>query len=343
MTGVVDPESPLSVLDNGAWYTIDHPSAVGGVRRAASTTALHLGMSPSRAAEVSLVVTELATNQVRHAGSGSVLLRVRRTGLEAALEVLAVDAGPGMRDVAAAMLDGVSSGGTLGIGLGTLVRLTTAWDAWSAPGRGTAVAAVFAVSGPAPDPAVPTGITRAMTGQTVCGDGWAWREDDGTTTLMVSDGLGHGPLAAAASHAAVRAFHDGPGGTPRALLGRVHDALRGTRGAAVAIVQRSGDTLRHAGVGNVAGTLHGTRSRSLLSNPGIAGSHASTIQETSYPLGPDDVVTLSSDGLTDRVSMADYPGLATRTPLVVAGVLLRDFGVRRDDACLAVLPARGQP
>lgn len=341
MTGVVDPESPLSVLDNGAWYTIDHPSAVGGVRRAASSTALRLGMSDSRAAEIGLVVSELATNQVRHAGSGSVLLRVQRAGGDAALEILAVDGGPGMRDVAAAMRDGVSSRGTLGIGLGTLVRLPTAWDAWSAPGAGTVVSATFAASGGASPATVPTGVTRAMTGQTVCGDAWSSREDDGVTTLLVSDGLGHGPLAATASRSAVRAFLDGPAGSPRDILSRVHGALRGTRGAAVAVVQRTGDTLRHAGIGNVAGTLHGTRSRSLLSSPGIAGSHSSSVHETSYVLEPHDVVTLSSDGLTDRVSMAGYPGLATRTPLVIAGVLLRDFGLRRDDACIAVLPPRG--
>lgn len=146
-----------------------------------------------------------------------------------------------------------------------------------------------------------------------------------------------------ASRAAVRAFHDAPLARPRELVDQVHRALRGTRGAAVAIVQRRGDTLLHAGVGNVVGNLHGARSRSLLSNPGIAGSHVSALQETSYPLGPDDVVTLASDGLTDRIGMAPYPGLAGRSPLVVAGVLLRDFGVRRDDACVAVLPPRGTP
>ncbi|WP_418275682.1 ATP-binding SpoIIE family protein phosphatase [Isoptericola jiangsuensis] len=338
MTGVVDPEEPGRVLENGAWYTLDHPSAVGGVRRAAAVSALHLGFGESRAAEIGLVVSELATNQTRHAGGGSVLIRVQRSASAAALEVLAVDGGPGMRDVTAAMRDGVSSRGTLGIGLGTLPRLTTAWDAWSSPGLGTVVAASFSSPGGAPGLDRTTGITRAMTGQQVCGDAHAERDDDGVRTLMVADGLGHGPLAAAASQAAVRTFLDAPLDTPATILRHVHRALGGTRGAAVAIAQLRGSTLHHAGLGNIAGTLHGARSRSLLSQPGIAGSHAPSLQETALPVSPGDVVTLFSDGLTNRVDLGAYPGLATHVPLVVAGVLMRDLAVRPDDACVAVLP-----
>ncbi|OLT53168.1 hypothetical protein BJF88_13025 [Cellulosimicrobium sp. CUA-896] len=327
------------VVEDGTWFTVDHPSAVGGVRRAASAVALRLGFGEPRAAEVGLVVSELATNQCRHGGGGTVHVRVRRTGDEAVVEVLAVDRGPGMRDIGAAMRDGVSSGGTLGIGLGTLPRLASAWDAWTAPGRGTVVAAAFARHGVVAHLGAPTGLTRAMTGQSVCGDAFATRTDAGGTTLLVADGLGHGPLAAAASSAAVRAFLDAPASPPAALVQRVHAALGGTRGAAVAVAQPAGATLRYAGLGNIAGVLHGGRARGLVSHPGIAGSHGRALRETTYPLEAGDVVVMHSDGLTERWSLADYPGLASRSPLVVAGVLLRDHGVRRDDACVAVLPA----
>ncbi|WP_251149883.1 ATP-binding SpoIIE family protein phosphatase [Cellulosimicrobium sp. Marseille-Q4280] len=327
-----------TVVDEGAWHTVDHPSAVGGVRRAAGTAALRLGLGENRAAEVGLVVSELATNICRHAGSGSVLVRVRRTGGDAVLDVLAVDSGPGMRDITAAMRDGTSSRGTLGIGLGTLPRLATAWDAWTAPGRGTVVAAVFAAPGTSAGLREPSGITRPLTGQAVCGDAFALREDDGVTTLLVADGLGHGPLAATASGAAVRAFLDAPAGLPAALLQRVHGALGGTRGAAVAVARVEGPTLRYAGLGNISGSVYGGRTRGLVSHPGIAGSHGRALRETTYPIEPGDVVVMHSDGLTSRWSLADYPGLAARSPLVVAGVVLRDHAVRRDDSCVAVLP-----
>jgi hypothetical protein len=40
----------------------------------------------------------------------------------------------------------------------------------------------------------------------------------------------------------------------------------------------------------------------------------------------------------DRWDVADYPGLLRHSPQVIAATLLRDAGVRRDDAC--VLAAR---
>ena len=75
-----------------------------------------------------------------------------------------------------------------------------------------------------------------------------------------------------------------------------------------------------------------------MSHPGIAGTRGRPLRETTYPVEPGDVVVLHSDGLPARGSLADYPGLAVRSPLVVAGGLLRDHAVRRDDSCVAVLP-----
>jgi anti-sigma regulatory factor (Ser/Thr protein kinase) len=346
MTGSSGPTSSDAAvaLGAGVWHTVDHPSAIGAVRRATTAAAVSLGLGEVRAAEAGLVVSELASNQSRHAGSGSVLLRVRRWDGHAALEVLAVDSGPGMRDLAAAMRDGVSSRGTLGIGLGTLPRLTSTWDAWSASGQGTVVAATFASPGSRPDPGSGAGLTRPMTGQVVCGDAFAMRDDDGTTTVLVADGLGHGPLAAAASRAAVRVFLEAPATSPSGLLERIHAALGGTRGAAVAVARVEQGTLRYTGLGNIVGTVQGDgRTRSLVSQPGIAGTHARAVREATVPLDAGDLLVLHSDGLTDRMSLADYPGLAGRNPLVVAGVLMRDFAVRRDDACVVVVPVSGTP
>lgn len=50
---------------------------------------------------------------------------------------------------------------------------------------------------------------------------------------------------------------------------------------------------------------------------------------------------MHSDGVTDRWRLTDYPGLQRRSPQVIAATLLRDAGVRRDDAC--VLVARTRP
>jgi hypothetical protein len=50
------------------------------------------------------------------------------------------------------------------------------------------------------------------------------------------------------------------------------------------------------------------------------------------------LVVLHSDGLTERWTLDDYPGIATHAPVIIAATLLRDAARRRDDA--AVLVAR---
>jgi anti-sigma regulatory factor (Ser/Thr protein kinase) len=326
-------------VEDVTWLTVDHVSASGTARRAATALAARVGMPEDRVNEIALVVTELTANLVKHAGSGSLLLRLRHGAAGPVVEVVSVDAGPGIPDVAAAMQDGVSSAGTLGIGLGSVARLATAWDIWSRPGSGTVITASFGagrpgVPGPAP---VAVGITRPMAGQDVCGDAYAIREDDGVLTLLLADGLGHGPLAAVASTEAVRAFRAAPAGGPVPLLTAVHRALHGTRGAAVAVARVEADQVRYAGVGNIAGVVvDGTARRVMISHPGIVGAQARTIRETAYPLPRGAAVLMHSDGVTERQTLDGYPGLLTRSPLVTASVVLRDFGVRRDDASVVV-------
>lgn len=330
-----------ATVEDVAWITVDHVSAAGAARRAASALAERVGMGPDRVGEIGLAVTELTANLVKHAGSGAVLLRLRHAAAGPVVEVVTADSGPGIGDVEAAVVDGTSSAGTLGIGLGAVVRLASTWDAWSRPGRGTVLTATFAAEPGLPvPPRTAVGITRPMTGQEVCGDAYAIREDDGVRTLLLADGLGHGPLAAVASAEAVRAFRAAAPGGPVALLTAVHRALAGTRGAAAAVARLEGDQVRYAGVGNIAGVVDdGLTRRTMISHPGIVGAQARTIREAAYPLPRGAVVVMHSDGVTERQSLEPYPGLLGRSPLVTAAVLLRDFGVRRDDASVVVAQA----
>lgn len=72
--------------------------------------------------------------------------------------------------------------------------------------------------------------------------------------------------------------------------------------------------------------------------PGIAGHQRRQVREYDYPLVPGSVVLMHTDGVVDRWTAADYPGLLTRSPAVIAATVLRDAGTRRDDA--GVLVAR---
>src|SRR6185437_7223925 len=174
MTAWRELSSPATAEDV-AWLLQDELSSAGAARRAAEQLAQDIGLPPARVAEVGLAVTELATNVHLHGGGGAILLRSVRAGASAAVEVVAVDSGPGIADVGIARRDGHSTAGTLGIGLGMVTRLADRVDIASAPGRGTVLAARFeadrearptlaadAVGPPA------AGISRALSGEDVC-------------------------------------------------------------------------------------------------------------------------------------------------------------------------------
>jgi hypothetical protein len=251
--------------------------------------------------------------------------------------LVTIDAGPGLRDVSAAVRDGHSTAGTLGIGLGAIRRLADFSDLYSLAGRGTSLVARFRVSPPAPE-ARWAGLLRPITGETECGDAYGAVQAGGGVTGVLCDGLGHGPLAAAAAAEGVAAVLDDPAGEPAALLERVHRRMSGTRGGAVGVVRIDGQLARFAGLGNVAASIvsDGKR-RSMISIPGIAGQQARTIRQFEYETPPGSAVILHSDGISSRWEAAALPRIEARDPLLIAAVLLAVAGVHRDDAGILVL------
>ncbi|MDG4820703.1 ATP-binding protein/SpoIIE family protein phosphatase [Asanoa sp. WMMD1127] len=337
--GAVAVSRASGLVDGGLWFRLEESSAVSAVRRAAQELGAEVGLDEARVGTLAIVATELASNLVKHADEGRLLVRPARTGDVAGVELIAVDSGPGMSDLTRSARDGHSTAGTLGIGLGAIARQAGFLDMSSVEGRGTvAVAQVW--PGPAPTAASVAAVSRAMSGEEVCGDGYATRVVDGGLQVLVCDGLGHGPLAAVATAAAVQAFRTAPAGPPAAVVEHLHRGIAYTRGAAVAVAQVDDGQIRYAGLGNIAGfLLDDTSRRGLVSLPGIAGHQRRTVREFSYPASPGALLVMHSDGVVDRWSLDGYPGLRGRSPQVVAATVLRDAGTRRDDACVLVARA----
>jgi anti-sigma regulatory factor (Ser/Thr protein kinase) len=319
------------------WLRVEDASAVAACRKAVQIMAERLRFPAARIGQLALAVTEAASNLHKHAEQGSVLLCVNRDGPQPGIDLVTIDAGPGVRDVTAALRDGHSTAGTLGIGLGAIQRLADFADLYSRPGHGTSLVARFCASPPVSQPRW-AGLIRPITGETQCGDAYGVVLADDTVTAVLCDGLGHGPLAAAAAAAGVAAVLDDPAGEPAALLERVHRRMSGTRGGAVGVVQVGGQLARFAGLGNVAASIvsDGQR-RSMISIPGIAGVQARTIRQFEYDVPPGSAVILHSDGVSSRWEAAALPALEARDPLLIAAVLLSEAGVHRDDAGVLVL------
>jgi hypothetical protein len=158
---------------------------------------------------------------------------------------------------------------------------------------------------------------------------------------MVVDGLGHGVFAAEAAHEAERVLAQAKDISPEHLLQDVHDALRKTRGAAVAIakIQPAKGLLTFSGVGNVSASIVSSGlSRSMASHNGTVGHQVQRLQEFTYPWNADSILIMHSDGLATRWDLDRYPGIWSKHPSIVAAILHRDFCRGRDD--VTVLAAK---
>lgn len=319
-------------------------SQVAEARRAVTTLCASHGISEELRGQAALVVTEAASNVIKHGGGGELLAQVVGDGGRA-VEILALDKGRGMADVARCMEDGFSTAGTPGTGLGAIRRQSKRFDVYSQPGAGTAL---FAHLGPEiwPEPRAARfcGLSIAKPGESACGDAWTVATGAGKTLAMVADGLGHGPQAADASRAAVRALAEVGLQGPEAVLEAAHGRLRALRGAAVAVAELDFErrAVGFAGVGNISGVVVAPGHRqALFSHNGTVGHELRKLQRFDYRWPGEAVLVMASDGIATGWDLAKYPGLLARDPAVIAGVLYRDFRRTRDDA--TVLVVRGAP
>jgi serine/threonine-protein kinase RsbT len=86
--------------------------------------------------------SELARNMLRYADGGEVHLSLLSKGSSRGLCLNFIDRGPGITDIAQALMDGFTTGGGLGLGLGGAKRLVDEFDIQSEPGKGTKVSIV---------------------------------------------------------------------------------------------------------------------------------------------------------------------------------------------------------
>jgi anti-sigma regulatory factor (Ser/Thr protein kinase) len=322
---------------------VTEASQTGEARRQVARLAATLGFDDTEAGKVAIVVTEVASNLVKHARGGHLLVRPLGDKSDPGLEILALDSGPGIANVGASLRDGYSTTSTPGTGLGAVMRLAGQFDIHSQSGRGTAVLARLWAHEPKesrPRKLEIGGICVQYPGETHYGDAWAMCQDGPRSLILIVDGLGHGQPAADACREALRAFEANVTAPPHAILEAIHLALKSTRGAAAAVaeIELGRMQVRFAGVGNIAGVLLGSRDsdRHLVSHNGILGHEMRRIDEFTYPWRPEGLLVLHSDGLTSRWDLTPYAGLTERHPSLIAGILYRDVRRGRDDVTVVV-------
>lgn len=323
-------------------------SQVAEVRRLAMELGRAQDFGEADLGRAALVATEKCTNLVKYATGGTVTVsRFCDAGAQG-IQFVAADRGPGFHDFAAASRDGHSTGGSLGLGLGIILRSSDLFDVYTAVGQGSVFLSRVARERhlpPASSGALEIGARCApMRGETECGDGWSNAASGRWQRVCVIDGLGHGPLAASAAAQALAVFNAArESDVPSQIITRCHAALKSTRGAvmAIAAIDIEAGVLLFAGVGNIAAAIHsGAGTNHLLSTEGIVGYQMRVVRDVHQPWRPGDALVLSSDGLSTRWNMARYPDLLQRSPGLVASVLFRDLVRGNDDATVVVAKDR---
>lgn len=316
-------------------------SQVAQARRLIGDLAREIGFPRERIDKIALVVTELATNLVKHGGGGHIHAHQCDDAGGAGLEVLALDRGKGMVDVGRCMQDGYSTAGSPGNGLGAIARLADDVQVYSRSDLGCAIM-VRILQRPASNQhgALLGAVLAPYPGELVCGDNWSFMQSKAGPTIMLVDGSGHGVEAARAAKVATEIFASNAAESCETIVAVMHSALAATRGAVVGVarIDTAARVVRFVGIGNIAGRLIlAGELRHMVSHNGTVGHVAPRIREFTYKYAGNPLVILHSDGLTTRWSHAAYPGLAGQHPSLIAGVLLRDHRRGRDDASVVAM------
>lgn len=321
-------------------------SRVAEARRSATQAWLAQGFNEKDAGRVAIVATELATNLIKHADGGEIIISSFDDSEGRGLELMALDKGPGIVDLARALTDGHSTSGTAGTGLGAIRRTADVFAINSRVGRGTAVLARLkpdgqaAAQGECKREYLISGLCAPYPGETVCGDGWAVSPLPQTLGVLMADGSGHGPEARKAALRSVEIFKERSGRSVEHVASAIDRALGATRGAAIAVaeIDPGSEQVNFVGIGNVAAALVDQGAvRRMMSNNGTAGHVAPRIRAFHYPFRGAPTVILHSDGLSARWDLDEYPGLVSSHPSLIAGTLYRDFRRGRDDASIVVV------
>lgn len=327
----------MSTLDIG------HAGDVIAAQQAARDYAREIGFTDVECEQIALAVSELASNLVRHAHGGTLRLSALTEDDRRGILVETEDQGPGMVQTDRALVDGFSTAGGLGTGLGTVHRVMDALE-FSAPASGGLKVSCCRWTRPSTTELFPQRLvfgvaTRARRNDTHNGDAFVLRSWARGALVGVIDGLGHGPQAERAAHAA-RAYVEDHFDSPVAsLFGGVAQVCRRTRGVVMSLVRfHSAQKVDVASIGNVEVRLFGSLPRpNIVVRRGILGVNAPNAVVTSHPWTDDSILVLHSDGLHSHWSTSDFPVATWLSPAEAAHALLDAQGKDDDDATVVVV------
>lgn len=330
-------------------FSLDDRSYLSVLKREVHRLSIQCGLAEKKIAEIDIVVAEIGSNIIKHAGGGEVLVMLTDMP-QPAIEIIGIDNGPGIADLARMMQDGISTVRTLGHGLGSIKRLSDFLQIYSVKGWGTVILSRFFIKPPEQYPAKPGAEIRTLLvpkpGEKVCGDGFYVRPDRAGVRIFLGDGLGHGPEANKAVTAAINSFRYCMVPDLSEVLRQMHEDVKRTRGlvGTGAVYNNTTGNWKICGVGNInARMLTAATSRTYLPYNGIIGHNLPrTInqQEIEHTPGKEQILILCSDGIKTRWEMTKYPAIFRYDMSVLAAAIYKDNARKTDDMSVVIVKVK---
>lgn len=305
-----------------------------------------LGVSHLKQENMLLVASELVSNNVKHAsGRGMVQLWKQPGGV---LDLLSLDYGPGIQNLATAEEDGYSTVSTLGKGLGAIRRLSDESYIYTQQEQigqakkwsGTVILARFYLD--KENKEAKSGFkfglfSRSLSDERYNGDRIYLQRAGKVLRWLHLDGLGHGEEAQAATADLATLLINFE--SPDSMLEMVDKQLVNTRGA-VAItgeIDLAKCNLRLSGVGDMNAHIYDQEQfQHIAFAPGILGREHRTTTVSQTDFGKKSVILTASDGIRRNWDAANFVGLFNQHPQLIAYTLGNIMGRISDDQSICV-------
>ncbi|HQU14694.1 MAG TPA: SpoIIE family protein phosphatase [Gammaproteobacteria bacterium] len=331
--------------------TVDESAQVL-VRSKLRAVSRRMGYSEVLRERMELVCNEMMSNQVKYAiGSGWVQLWETNEP-KPALDLFAIDRGPGVFNLPAAMVDGYSTSGSLGKGLGAIRRLAHESEFYTlpkglepeSPWHGFAIWARFYVDERVPQSTYELGMyLRAYQDSTHNGDGIFVRHTNGRVQWLHMDGLGHGLEAAQVVDGNADLLEEE---LPlEVLIERLSRRLEGGRGAVGMAVSLDAHEQSGAicGVGDMAAFLISNGQKRVISfSPGILGHAHRSLDKTALAFPRQALMITASDGMRRNWSLQTFPSLWRLHPQLIALLMGAVASRVNDDQSILAIRVRSQ-
>lgn len=334
-------------MDNNFFFghKIEDRSYLSFIKREIHNLIAKTAFSSMRAGELDIVVSELLSNLIKHAGSGEIFFKLSDTENNSkAFEIYCIDNGPGIYNISKMMKDGASSSNTLGHGLGAIERLSNFFQIYSIANWGTVAYAKILMDEAQKKIVLPKNeinidtLQVCMPGEDVCGDGYQVRKINDETQIFLGDGLGHGPNAHEAVQKAIEAFNECEETEPTDILRYMHQKVKKTRGlvGSIASYNHARKEWKICGIGNITTRLYeGLSSKKVMSHNGIIGLNipsflnAHVLSDVDYQH-----IVMFSDGIRNHWDLPQYPGILKYASPIIAAAIFKDNARRNDDMTL---------